>query len=94
VSLNLLAFAIHTVCDIGDDLWRTARTKLGPRYNFFNKLAAITIYLIFTSWEDLLLILAFAKPPPIPQLALIRPAALVRDMDDERTGHAYRRKSK
>jgi len=66
VSLNLLAFAIHTVCDIGDELWRTARTKLGPRYNFFNKLAAITIYLIFPSWEDLLLTLAFVKPPPIP----------------------------
>src|SRR5271166_2976841 len=40
VALNLLAFAIHTVCDIGDDLWRAARGKLGPRYNFFNKLAA------------------------------------------------------
>jgi hypothetical protein len=66
VSLNLLAFAIHTVCDIGDELWRAARVKLGPRYNFFNKLAAITIYLIFPSWEDLLLTLAFAKPPPIP----------------------------
>jgi hypothetical protein len=66
VSLNLLAFAIHTVCDIGDELWRNARTKLGPRYNFFSKLAAITTYLIFTSWEDLLLTLAFAKPPPIP----------------------------
>jgi hypothetical protein len=66
VSLNLLAFAIHTVCDIGDELWRTARAKLGPRYNFFSKLAAITTYLIFPSWEDLLLTLAFAKPPPIP----------------------------
>jgi hypothetical protein len=66
VSLNLLAFAMHTVCDIGDELWRNARHKLGPRYNFFSKLAAITIYLIFTSWEDLLLTLAFAKPPPIP----------------------------
>jgi len=66
VSLNLLAFAIHTVCDIGDDLWRTARAKLGPRYNFFNKLAAITTFLLFPSWEDLLLTLAFAKPPPIP----------------------------
>jgi hypothetical protein len=30
------------------------------------KLAAITSYLIFPSWEDLLLTLAFAKPPPIP----------------------------
>ncbi len=66
VSLNLLAFAFHTVCDIGNQLWRGARDKLGPRYNFFNKLAAITIYLIFPSWDDLLLTLAFAKPPPIP----------------------------
>ena len=65
-SLNLLAFALHTVCDIGDELWRAARAKLGPRYNFFSKLAAITSYLIFPSWEDLLLTLAFAKPPPIP----------------------------
>jgi hypothetical protein len=66
VSLNLLAFAIHTICDIGDDLWRAARIKLGPRYNFFNKLTAIVTFLIFLSWEDLLLTLAFAKPPPIP----------------------------
>jgi hypothetical protein len=66
VSLNLLAFAIHTVCDIGYDLWRAARAKLGPRTNFFSKLAAITTYLIFPSREDLLLTLAFAKPPPIP----------------------------
>ncbi len=65
-TLNLLAFAIHTVCDIGDDLWRAARQKLGPRYNFFTKLATITAYLIFPSWDDLLLTLAFAKPPPIP----------------------------
>jgi hypothetical protein len=66
VALNLLAFAIHTVCDIGDELWRATRQKLGPRYNFFGKLAAITTYLIFPSWDDLLLTLAFAKPPPLP----------------------------
>ena len=66
VSLNLLAFAIHTVCDIADELWRAARDKLGPRYNFFGKLAGITAFLVFPSWEDLLLTLAFAKPPPIP----------------------------
>ena len=66
VALNLLAFAIHTVCDIGDELWVAARQKLGPRYNFFQRLAAITAYLIFPSWDDLLLTLAFAKPPPLP----------------------------
>ncbi len=66
VTLNLLAFAIHTVCDIGDELWRSARQKLGSRSQFFNNLAAITTFLIFTSWQDLLQTLAFAKPPPVP----------------------------
>jgi hypothetical protein len=66
VALNLLAFAFHTVCDIADDLWRAARQKLGPRRQFFNNLAAITNFLIFPSWQDLLQTLAFAKPPPVP----------------------------
>lgn len=66
VALNLIAFAVHTVCDVADNLWRAARQKLGPRYNFFSKLAAITDYLIFASWEELLLTLAFKKPPPLP----------------------------
>lgn len=66
VSLNLLAFAMHSVRDIGDELRRNARVKLGPHYSFFSKLAAITIYLIFPSCDDLLLTLAFVKPPPIP----------------------------
>jgi hypothetical protein len=66
LTLNLLAFAIHTVCDIGDELWRSARQKLGSRSQFFNNLAAITTFLIFPSWEELLQTLAFAKPPPVP----------------------------
>lgn len=66
VSLNLLAFAMHTVCDIADHLWRKARQKLGPRYNFFNMLGAATTLLIFPSWGDLLMTMAFDKPPPDP----------------------------
>ena len=66
VTLNLLAFAFHTTCDIADELWRAAREKLGPRYSFFNNLASITNFLIFDSWQDLLQTLAFAKPPPRP----------------------------
>jgi hypothetical protein len=29
VSLNLLAFAFHTVCDFAEDLWRRAMKKMG-----------------------------------------------------------------
>ena len=64
VSLNLLAFAFHTVCDKAEELWRRARSKAGSRAQFFGNLAAITTFLIFPSWEDLLQTLAFAKPPP------------------------------
>jgi hypothetical protein len=40
--------------------------KIGSRSQFFNNLAAITTFLIFPSWQDLLQTLAFAKPPPRP----------------------------
>jgi hypothetical protein len=61
VTLNLLAFAFHTTCDIADELWRKAREKLGTRRRFFNSLDSITTYLIFDSWQDLLQTIAFAK---------------------------------
>lgn len=66
VTLNLLAFAFHTTCDMADELWRSAREKLGIRRRFFNNLESITTYLIFDSWQDLLQTLAFAKPAPRP----------------------------
>ena len=66
VSLNLLAFAMHTACDIADPLWRKARDKIGPRYRFFSRLASVTEYLLFPSWDDLLMTLAFAKQAPLP----------------------------
>lgn len=66
VSLNLLAFAFHTVCDIAEDLWRLAKTKLGARQPLFRNLTAITTYLIFSSWQELLQTLAFVRPPPQP----------------------------
>ena len=66
VTLNLLAFAFHTTCDIADELWRKARAKLGTRRLFFSTLAASTILLIFESWQDLLQRLVGAKPAPRP----------------------------
>ena len=66
VTLNLLAFACHTVCDQAEEVWRTARTKAGARVQFFNNLAAVTSFMIFPNWDDLISTLAFAKPPPRP----------------------------
>jgi hypothetical protein len=64
VSLNLLAFAFHTVCDLAEDLWRKAMKKMGTRGRFFENLRSITTFVIFPTWDDLLATLAFARPPP------------------------------
>jgi hypothetical protein len=64
VSLNLLAFAFHTVCDLAEDLWRTAMEKMGSHGRFFENLRSITTFVIFPTWGDLLATLAFARPPP------------------------------
>jgi hypothetical protein len=64
-SLNLLAFACHSVCELGDKAWRAARRELVTRQGFFQSLRTITTYLVFPSWNDLLGILAFTRPPPL-----------------------------
>ena len=51
VTLNLLAFAMHTVWDIADELWRAARQKLGSRSQFFNNLAAIVTAQVGWGWQ-------------------------------------------
>jgi hypothetical protein len=63
--LNLLAFACHTVCELGDRAWRAARRELVTRQGFFQGLRIITAYLVFPSWDDLLATLAFTRPPPL-----------------------------
>jgi len=64
VTLNLLAFAFHTICDHGEALWKLARSKAGSRAQFFSRLVAITSFLIFASWDELVQTLAFTRPPP------------------------------
>ena len=62
-SLNLLAFAFHTVAELTHDLWLQAINKTGARSRFFERLRSITVFLVFLSWQDLLTTLAFAHPP-------------------------------
>jgi hypothetical protein len=65
-TLNLLAFACHTVCDLAEQAWQKARATLARRTRFFETLRSLTIYMVFPSWSDLLATLAFARPPPVP----------------------------
>jgi len=63
-TLNLLAFAFHTVCDLGDRVWKAARRELVTRQGFFQTRAALTAYVVFASWRELLEAMAFATPMP------------------------------
>jgi hypothetical protein len=65
VILNLLAFACHTVCELGDRAWRAARRELVTRQGFFQNFRTITTYLVFPSWDHLLETMALTRPPPL-----------------------------
>ena len=63
-TMNLIAFAMHTVADLVDDTWKAARTAVGTRRRFFEELRVITTYLVFPSWALLVETLTAGKPPP------------------------------
>ena len=62
-TMNLLAFAMHTVADLVDEAWKAARAAVGTRKRFFEDLRAITTYLVFPTWADLIETLRSAVPP-------------------------------
>jgi hypothetical protein len=64
-TLNLLAFACHTVCELAGQAWQAAMRATATRQGFFQHLRAITTYLLFPSWDHLLATLAFTRPPPL-----------------------------
>ena len=64
---DLLAFALHTACDLAETLWRTARRRLGTRYRLFEHLRTLAEYQVFPDWNALLSLLATggtANRPP------------------------------
>jgi hypothetical protein len=63
-TLNLLAFAFHTACDLGDRTWKAARRELVTRQGFFQTLSALTAYVLFSSWHEILEAMAFRRPMP------------------------------
>jgi len=64
-TLNLLAFACHTVCELAEQTWQAAMRTTGTRQGFFQHLRTITSYLVFPSWDHLLETLAFIRPLPL-----------------------------
>ena len=63
-TMNLIAFALHTVADLTDAAWKAARAAVGTRKRFFEDLRVITTYLVFPDWPTLVETLRAGKPPP------------------------------
>jgi hypothetical protein len=54
LTLLLLAFLFHTALHLSCCQYQAIREKLGARRTFFNDLRALTRYLYFPSWDELL----------------------------------------
>jgi len=63
-AMNLLAFAMHTACDLIEGLWIKAREAKRARKRFFEHIRTITEYLVFPDWSTLMTTLIASKPPP------------------------------
>jgi hypothetical protein len=54
--------ACHTVTDLGDPAWQKARAKIHISDRIFSRLRAVTVYVVFPFWQQLMATLALDKP--------------------------------
>ena len=54
LTMNLLAFGLHTLLELGDESYRLVRQAVGARRKFFTHIEALTTYLPFENWERLM----------------------------------------
>ena len=54
LTMNLLAFALHTFLEVTDESYRLVRAAVGARRKFFTHLEAVTAYWYFENWEGLM----------------------------------------
>ena len=54
LTLNLLAFLLHTLLDLLDEHYRLLRQHLVVRKDFFNDLRALLRYMLFDNWNHLM----------------------------------------
>ena len=69
-TMNILAFLFHTVLQMTDEHYQLIRATLPTRKTFFDDLRALTRYICFPSWEELMHFMMrglevgpYAKPP-------------------------------
>lgn len=65
-SFNILAYLVHTVLEWFDACYRLLRQKLAKRKTFFDDFRALTRYMCFDSWQQLMEFMLTAMEIPIP----------------------------
>jgi len=55
LSLNILAFLCHTLLELFDKRYALLRTTLSRRRKFFTDIVALTTYICFDGWNELLI---------------------------------------
>lgn len=65
-TLNILAFLFHTLLDMTDEKYRLLREKLPTRKTFFDDIRALTRYMCFDSWDDLLIFMMRGLEMDVP----------------------------
>ncbi len=66
LTLNLLAFLIHTIQEMVDVRYHRLFKAIGNRKTFFNDIKTLTRYMYFSSWEDMIIFMLKGLRLPIP----------------------------
>ena len=66
MTFNLLAFLIHTVLDLMDEKYKLIRKTLPTRKTFFQDIRALTRYICFDSWNQLMIFMLRGLKLKIP----------------------------
>jgi hypothetical protein len=54
LTLNIIAFLFHTVLEMMDEKYQLIRDNLPTRKTFFDDIRALTRYICFDSWDEML----------------------------------------
>jgi hypothetical protein len=66
MTFNLLAFLFHTVLDLMDEKYKLIRKTLPTRKTFFQDIRALTRYICFDSWNQLMIFMLRGLKLKIP----------------------------
>lgn len=67
LTFNLLAFLFHTVLDLMDEKYELIRRELPTRKTFFQDIRALTRYMYFGSWNELMLFMIHGLELEVPK---------------------------